>query len=406
MEELTGMAKVKGSNAASNGTQEKIVTKYDRKVQKRKEQARKEAIRKKIFSIAATVIAVIIVAAAGTAAWLNYDKVHHEYIAVDGDSISQIEFDFYYSMTKQNILNQELYSGMTYGDYFTSYLGYDSSKRDSAQTYGGDASYTWYDYFANNTLSTIMEYKALLKEADSRGYEYSADDDYNSFVEDFKSAADSAGVSVSEYYKTVFGKHSSEENLKGFICEYLKAAAFQEELQLELAPDTEEVAAYYQEHKDEYDTVNYRILDIAAETENDETSLADAKAKAEEMMSRVTDEASFNELCAEYAAEDADTYTDDADASLKTSVYKSSITGDEGEWLFDSSRQAGDITVIENADESKCSVVMFVERSYDKDNDEAISQTILNQNYSDFITSYTDSMSVKNKNNRIKMYEG
>ena len=403
-EELTGMAKAKGSNASSNSTQEKIVTKYDKKVQKRKEQERKEALRKKIFSVAATVIAVIIVAAAGTAVWLNYDKVHHKYIAVDGDPISQIEFDFYYSLTKQNILNQEIYTDMTYGTYFASYLGYDSSKSDSAQSYGSDGTYTWYDYFANNTLSTIMEYKALLKEADSRGYEYSSDDDYNDFVEDFKSSAEAAGVSVSEYYKTVFGEHSTEKNLKGFICEYLKAAAFQDELRQELAPDTEEVAEYYQEHKDDYDTVDYRILDIAAETQNDSASLADAKTKAEEMMPKVTDEASFNTLCIEYAA-DPDTYSGDADASLKTSASKSSIGGDTADWLFDGSRQTGDITVIENADQSKCSVVMFVQRSYDKDNDEAISQTILNQNYSDLITSYTENMSVENKSNRIKMYE-
>ena len=136
------MAKVKGNKAVLNNTEEKIVTKYDKKVQKKQEQERRETKAKKITSIAATVILVIIVAVAGTAAWMNYDKIHNEYIDVDGDKISKIEFDFYYSMTKQNILNQELFSGMTYGSYFASYMGYDTSKSDSSQTYGGNSDYT------------------------------------------------------------------------------------------------------------------------------------------------------------------------------------------------------------------------------------------------------------------------
>ena len=69
------MAKVKGNKAVLNNTEEKIVTKYDKKVQKKQEQERRDAKAKKITSIAATVILVIIVAVAGTAAWMNYDKI-------------------------------------------------------------------------------------------------------------------------------------------------------------------------------------------------------------------------------------------------------------------------------------------------------------------------------------------
>ena len=79
------MAKVKGNKAVLNNTEEKLVTKYDKKVQKKQEQERREAKAKKITSIAATVILVIIVAVAGTAAWMNYDKIHNEYLKLEDE---------------------------------------------------------------------------------------------------------------------------------------------------------------------------------------------------------------------------------------------------------------------------------------------------------------------------------
>ena len=399
------MAKVKGNKAVLNNTEEKIVTKYDKKVQKKQEQEKRDAKAKKITSIAATVILVIIVAVAGTATWMNYDKIHNEYIDVDGDKISKIEFDFYYSMTKQNILNQELFSGMTYGSYFASYMGYDTSKSDSSQTYGGNSDYTWYDYFANAALSTIKEDKALLKDADKNGFTYNADDDYNNFIDNLKSSADSAGSSVKDYYKTVFGENATEKNIKGYLCSYLKAASYQGELQTKLKPDDAEIASYYEEHKDDYDTVNYRIFDIKAETENDDNSLADAKAKADEMAAKATDESLFADLCIEYAGDNADTYKSESKASLKTLVKKSSVDGDEADWLFDSTRKTGDVTVVSDSSASKCSVVMFVSRSYDSSNDSTISNAIITEKYNELIASYADNMSVKNIKNRIKMYE-
>ena len=377
------MAKVKGNKAVLNNTEEKIVTKYDKKVQKKQEQERRDA----------------------TAAWMNYDKIHNEYIDVDGDKISKIEFDFYYSMTKQNILNQELFSGMTYGSYFASYMGYDTSKSDSSQTYGGNSDYTWYDYFANAALSTIKEDKALLKDADKNGFTYNADDDYNNFIDNLKSSADSAGSSVKDYYKTVFGENATEKNIKGYLCSYLKAASYQGELQTKLKPDDAEIASYYEEHKDDYDTVNYRIFDIKAETENDDNSLADAKAKADEMAAKATDESLFADLCIEYAGDNADTYKSDSNASLKTLVKKSSVDGDAADWLFDSTRKTGDVTVVSDSSASKCSVVMFVSRSYDSSNDSTISNAIITEKYNELIASYADNMSVKNIKNRIKMYE-
>ena len=225
------------------------------------------------------------------------------------------------------------------------------------------------------------------------------------FTSYLKSSADSAGSSVKDYYKTVFGENATEKNIKGYLCSYLKAASYQGEIQTKLKPDDAEIASYYEEHKDDYDTVNYRIFDIKAETENDDNSLADAKAKADEMAAKATDESLFADLCIEYAGDNADTYKNDSNASLKTLVKKSSVDGDAADWLFDSTRKTGDVTVVSDSSASKCSVVMFVSRSYDSSNDSTISNAIITEKYNELIASYADNMSVKNIKNRIKMYE-
>ena len=151
------------NNAASD--KEKVVTKYDRKMQKRKEEARKEAKRRFITKWVCIAVLAGVILGSGTAIGLKLNSIYNDYIEVDNDKISQIEFDFYYGIAKTNSLNTTLYGSMTYGDYYTSYMGYKTSQSDKSQEYSTD--YTWYDFFANSAVSTIKETKALLKDADA-----------------------------------------------------------------------------------------------------------------------------------------------------------------------------------------------------------------------------------------------
>ena len=85
---------------------------------------------------------------------------------------------------------------MTYGDYYSSYMGYKTSQSDKSQEYSTD--YTWYDFFANTAVSTIKETKALLEDADANGFTYdNADADYDEFIGKIKDAANEADTSYS-----------------------------------------------------------------------------------------------------------------------------------------------------------------------------------------------------------------
>ena len=65
--------------------------------------------------------------------------------------------------------------------------------------------------------------------------------------------------------------------------------------------------------------------------------------------------------------------------------------------------KAGEVTVIEDTDNSAYIVAYFISRSYDESNNTTIANQLLSQKYNELITGYTDNMSVNNIKNRIKM---
>lgn len=397
------MSKTKKNDVVTEVKEEKVVTKYDKKMQKRRAEAKKDARNKKIFKITSIVVLVVAVVALVAATIINVNRIYKEYIKVDGESVSQIEFDMYYNITKNNMVSQTLYGDMTYLDYFVSYLGYDTSKSDKVQDYSDK--YTWFDYFGNTTLSYIKEYKALNKLADEANFEFKdADHEYEHFIEDMEKAADEVDMAFGAYYKAVFGDHASKSNTKEFVMEYLRAVAYEDVIYEANKASDAEVKEYYEKHKDDYDTVEYHSVYIRAEEKND-TSLAEAKKKADEFMNDVVSVETFVDMCVDYVAKaDVETYKKDK-ATLMTDIYKSNVSSDEAKWLFDAGRKTGDKTVIEDKTNYQYQVMYFVERDYDTDNNEVIKNTLYSEKYSEIVGAKTKDMTVEDKHNRIEIME-
>lgn len=402
--EQKNTAKNKEKNAEKNTENKKIVTKYDRKMERRRAEAKREARNKKIAKISTIAILAALAVALVTTLVISLDRIYREYIKVDGESVNQVEFDFYYSLTKGNVLNQQLAGNMTYLNYFESYLGYDSSKSDKKQMYDESKGYTWYDYFANATVSTMKEYNALLNLAEEKKFDYTdADADYEEFIKNVKEAAEKAKVSVSKYYKDTFGAYATKSSVDKYIREYLKATAYEEKLYDEKKPNDNEIKAYYEDHKDDYDMVDYRSVYVRAENKNDETALADAKRRATEFAASITSEETFVDNCIDYVAkDDVETYSKD-EGSLMSDTYKGSLNTKEAEWLFSADRKKGDVTIIEDEANSQYEVLYFISREYDTDNNETIRSTIYGERYEELMKPYIDAVKIENKNNRIKM---
>jgi len=358
----------------------KVVTKYDKKVMERKRQEAIEKRNKKVFKISALIALVAIIIGATSYFVIRHNYIYGEYITVGDSEISKVEFDYYYNSTANQFIT-------TYSSYLT-YFNLDTTKSYADQKYSDTM--TWEDYFVQGTVDVIKQTKGILADAKSKGFQYDVTSDFNSYLDSIQQAASSGSVSLKAFYKTKFGTYATESNMKSIIKDYLTAGAYSSQLSEQNTPSDTEISAYYEANKDKYDSVDYRVLSVSTQ---------DA---ANEMLSKVKDETSFATLCKTYASDaDKSKYETD-DASLVKGGTSSSISTAYSSWLYDSSRVAGDKTVLEDADNSVYCVVYFVNRYYDDTNNQTISSTLT----SDAVKAYIDNLivdyTVVDKHNHLK----
>ena len=192
------------------------------------------------------------------------------------------------------------------------------------------------------------------------------------FYASIQGAADQAGVSKVNYMAQYFGKGATEASLTPALERILLAQKFSTQKKAELPVADADIKAYYDEHQDEFDLVDYRSFEFAAELAEDateeqkKTAMADAKAKADAMATLVKDEDSFKAQAFANAAEDQKASYEQNDASLSADVgYNDVYSLPLQSWLYDKTRKTGDIGVVEDTSNSTYTVVYFIERTID-----------------------------------------
>lgn len=344
---------------------EKIVTKYDLKMQRRKEEKEKAAREEKISRITGILVVAALVCIVASFPIRNYLTVNGTYATVNGEKISRVEFDFNYYMARSSYLNQ-------YGAYL-SYFGLDTSRDVDTQMYSDTM--TWGDYFDELAVQTIARNKGLDKEAKAEGFAYDAAADYADFQEVLKEAASAAGTTVRNYVKELYGPYATESRVKPYLEESFYLSAYSEAVADRLAPSMEEIQSYYDENKVNYDSVDYYSQTVEAELPTEPTELADPVEEGEEeggtedgaeetyQPSEAEIEAAMKEAKAEA---DRLEKTLQADSELITNVKKSAVSYQISDWLFDEERKQGDTTVIEDSTNHKYYVVGFESRYLDE----------------------------------------
>lgn len=320
-------------------TAQKVVTKYDKKVQQRKEAEAKAKKQKKIdrlISIAILAVIAIIVVSIPVS---RYIAKNSTYINVGGHDITRLEYDYHFNMAYDEYLN-------TYGSYLPM-MGLDTTRALDKQAYSDTL--TWQDYFDQLAVDSLQHNKALLNEATAAGFTYDTAKDYETFVEAMKAGAAQQNVTVNKYYKLNFGKYATASNMKPFVEESYFVAAYYNAIAGEKGASEDEIQAYYEANRKEYDRVDYLCTTIKAEvteTSTDDeiaTAMADAKAKAEDAL----------EVIGEEGEEVNSMLYGSVDSSLR-------------DWMFDESRKEGDTTIAENADSHTYFVVMYKDRYRDE----------------------------------------
>jgi hypothetical protein len=318
---------------------EKVVTRYDLKMQRRQAEKEKEIKRKKIGKAVGVVVAVALVALVVSFPIRSYLATHETYVTINGEDITKVEFDYNYNTVVNNYVSQ-------YGTYL-SYFGLDVSEDFSTQMYTDDLS--WKDYFEEMTVDNMKSTKALKAEADAAGYEFDATDEIAEFQEAAKEAASSAGVSTNKYVKQVYGQYATVNRLKNFVAETARVNAYYQEISEGMKASDEEIEAYYEENKADYDSVDYYVATFSAEITSEEPTDEETAAAMEE--ARVLAEAAV------------ETLTQDGD--IQTNVKQSDAEYVISDWLFDDERQEGDTTVIEDSSNNQYYALSFVQRYLD-----------------------------------------
>ena len=452
---------------------DKVVTRYDRRMEKRKKEEEKERRSWKRFKIVSIVIlaavAVSIVFSIGTSFYNRYTVLNQTYFQVGDHDITRLEYNYYFNNVYSNYLSM-------YGSY-VSMMGLDTTVDLDEQTYPGNENMTWKDYFDQSAVEQIQQIKAMADEARENGFEYDSSEDMASYETEIAAQAESASVSESEYYTLMYGDYATPSRIETFVEENLLASAYYNHLVEENQPADDEITAYYEENKNSYDTVTYRSFyfevdtsageetgseettaaetttaaeettveettaaeettaeetttaaeeTVAEETTVEETTAAaeetaaeettaaeeetetetaseeetgmtdeeiaaamdELKVQADEMAARLEAGEDFEDLCVEYASEDQkENYGGEEDGSLTEEGSYFGAPSVAADWLFDESRQEGDITVLESESLNRYYVVQFISRQNDEETtNESIGNLLASQVVSEYVT--------------------
>lgn len=331
------------------------MTSYERKVLA-KEAAEKQAKRKSFFNTIATIaIIAVLIALIALVPIRNRQRLYNPYFEINNKPVSEVEFNYH----RTNLINSNA--------VILSYMGISSMEDLETVMYDESTGTTWSEFFTERAAQSIKENKALIADAKEKNVSLDVDAEYAAYMEQMKTEADAQGMNVDTYLTYMYG--ASEKVLKKIIMDNLTATLYSEHLSETMAASKEEAQAEYDANKDDYDSVDYRVLefvaDVAEATSEEEinTAMANAKAKAQEMLDKVKAGEDFETLCATYAPEEdrtdyADSETDHSLVTGATSYSSVPFT----EWLFDGARTAGESTLYTDEEDFTHYVVLFEKR--------------------------------------------
>ena len=296
-------------------------------------------------------------------------------VTVDGEKYTAADVQYYFNINRISTI--ELYYTYTYSYPF------DISKSLKDQVYDEETGESWYDHLMEQTMDTIAATVALNARAESEGYTLSQEgqEALDQELESLETLWIKNGYSSRDaYLRAQYGSFLSYDRYKELLTQDLLAADYAQSVQDGYTYEDKDYQDYYEEHKDELDTLvlTYFTLRAHVETtdedgneldltdEEKEAALEEAKtqvkAQAEELMDRLEAGEDPEALAEEYE----DVLSSHAvDNETESAVVNSAYA----EWALDDSRKAGDVTLAEY-DTTGTSYYYYVVRFEDRYLDE------------------------------------
>lgn len=307
--------------------------------------ASKKGMNKTLKKVLITVVTVVVIAAIVFLGMVSsgFFEKHSTAAVASGHELTPAMVNHFYQSAYQSMQS------------FLTYLVDPNTPLDE-QEYAGDGYDTWADYLMDYALNNAAAVYAVYDEAVANGYTLSESGaetvDYNLQMFDLYAAMN--GFSSTDAYMTyVFGTGCTVESYREYLNVVTLAEEYRTSIQEGFTYSEDELDAYYSEHTEDFDAVNFRLfsLSIDSEAEDTEAALAECEETAKAMAGAAQgDEDAFLSLCLENTAEEnQETYDADSD-TLRENYVKASAGEAYRDWLFDDARQTGDTTYVANGE--------------------------------------------------------
>lgn len=280
-------------------------------------------------------------------------------LSIGGVDFSIADFNYMFVMNFSSFYNY-------YGQAMNQTMDLTKSLKDQDNGEGTD----WDTYFKDYTVMTLQDLTSLYLHAKEEGVELSDEDkEYiDNIATDLENEAKEYGSDVPTYLNAIYGPGVTYNTIKKMMEMRFLAATYVEQVQNSITVTPEEAREYYDSHKLDFDTVDFRFyyIDYSTSTDAEDSLTKEEAQKRAESFKNIHSEEEFVNLCAEYAAteEEGEFYKTEDGMSLYSDAHYEDLGIDEiSQWIFDETRETGDVYVLEEEEYGDILVIMFVGRT-------------------------------------------
>lgn len=296
------------------------------------------------MAIGAVVLAVLIIVAIVVFKGPFFFN-HGTALTVNGESVSPITVRYFYTNEFSNIMSS--YSSM-FGEYASTYLSsiFEDPSHAENTVMDTETGETYGSYIMNLAKNDIAEAYAIYKDAQAAGF--TLPEDYESELSNnasmYEFYASYYGVSTDTFMKGNFGKGASLDSYMDYCRLCATVSAYEEFIRDGFEFTASELSAAYAKDPSDYNSYNFYTCYVAADYDSDadEDTIAAAMEEAESIAAAIASDAENGEE-AYLAAVEANSYTN----SPRYNCLKSNISSVYSEWVLDTARKAGDVSIFE-----------------------------------------------------------
>lgn len=293
-----------------------------------------------------TVVAVVVVVAAVALMVWNSGLLQRNLTALDVNG------------TKYTAADVQYYYSSVYSEQAQQYL-FNSAQPVKKQVYDEATGQSWYDHLMDLAVESLTNSTALAAQARSEGFTLTAESQtqLDSFLSQLNTAWIGQTTSRDALIRAYYGPYMTYDRLAELVGQKLLASDYaQAKLDAIDHPDAD-YQAYYKEHADELDTVTYTYFLFRAsvpstDADGNPVELTDEEKASQLEFLKLDQHALADEVKAKLeGGADPEALAEEYKDQLYSSAVSRRSTGASvssyvyGDWLLDSSRKAGDVTI-------------------------------------------------------------